>query len=67
MVPPATMKMNKHLNEDNLNGSSGVSGDDNIDEIATTNAANYIRRRKCNEKVPVCEKTKRRDSIRRVR
>lgn len=27
---------------------------------------NYVRRRKCNENVPICEKKKKRESFRRV-
>lgn len=61
------MKINKLITEDNLNnGSSGISGDDNTDENATAPIGNYVRRRKCNENAPVCEKQKRRDNTRRV-
>lgn len=57
----------QNLIEDNANsGSGGVSGDDNMDELAPIAAANYVRRRKCNENAPVCEKQKKRDNIRRV-
>lgn len=62
-------KMKKqNLIEDNANSGSGdISGDDNnVDEIPSIATGSYVRRRKCNENAPVCEKQKRRDSIRRV-
>lgn len=45
----------------------GDIGDDNaIDSNATNVSLSYVRRRKCNENVPVCEKKRKRESYRRV-
>lgn len=62
------MKMVKRLSNDSqtsqMNGD-GSGLDDTADETVAS-MYNYVRRRKCNENAPVCEKQKRRDNLRRV-
>lgn len=50
------------------NGSSNISigCDTNDDSNITNTRKSYVRRRKCNENVQVCEKAKKRESYRQV-
>lgn len=53
------------------NGSNDIVDEitinnDKITETIVYNSYNYVRRRKCNENVPVCEKKKKRETYRRV-
>lgn len=43
-----------------------VDADDSVMPNAVSPQFNYVRRRKCNENVPICEKKKKRESFRRV-
>lgn len=63
------MKMeNENNEEDDATAAAAIVGD--ADNSALSNAVppqyNYVRRRKCNENVPICEKKKKRESFRRV-
>lgn len=65
------MEMGKELMDEQNASNSGVSGandKNNKTNIINGNGTNnYVRRRRCNEQVKVCEKKKKRDVIRRVR
>lgn len=63
------MKM-EHENNDADDATAAVGVVADAENNALTNAVpphyNYVRRRKCNENVPICEKKKKRDTFRRV-
>lgn len=63
------MKM-EHENNGGDDATTAVAvvadADDSVMPNAVPPQFNYVRRRKCNENVPICEKKKKRESFRRV-
>lgn len=65
---------NKEIGKDAMSSGSDDNGtnnllagcDSNDDTNAEKPAHSYVRRRKCNENVQICEKKKKRESYRRV-
>lgn len=59
---------NAASNSSDDNGISNIEiGCDTIADSANEDTRkSYVRRRKCNEKVQICEKTKKRESYRKV-
>lgn len=64
------MKMERANNSVGDKATSGVAAidpEENCELVhATLPEYNYVRRRKCNENLPVCEKRKKRETFRRV-
>lgn len=64
--------VNKQMDASDGDASGGKERDAAADAVAEQEQSlshasyNYVRRRKCNENVPVCEKKKKRESYRRV-
>lgn len=64
------MKM-EHENNAEDDATSAVAAivadaDNSVSSNAVLPQYNYVRRRKCNENAPICEKKKKRESFRRV-
>lgn len=53
--------------DDNEISNLSIGCDANIDINIEDTSKSYVRRRKCNEKVQICEKTKKRESHRKVK
>lgn len=52
--------------DDNGNSNISIGCDTNDDSNEANTRTSYVRRRKCNQNVQICEKTKKRESYRQV-
>lgn len=52
--------------DDNGSSTIEIGCDANADLAIEDTHKSYVRRRKCNEKIQICEKTKKRESYRKV-
>lgn len=53
--------------DDNGISQLSIGCDTNIDINIEDTSKSYVRRRKCNEKVQICEKAKKRETLRKVK
>lgn len=60
------MKMNKCENDNTIIENGTINGSNKIEDNVPIISNNYVRRRKCNENIQICEKKKKRESLRRV-
>lgn len=64
------MEHENNEEDDATTTTTGVAAVADADNSIISNAFppqyNYVRRRKCNENIPICEKKKKRESFRRV-